>query len=230
MLHGRRGFLHPVDKELAGKEAQSAKRKQEEQIRAEEAKVSDSAALACYGEYVSTSSLESVNTELREQHSSSTMQSPMKRRCTITGAKNLISPSLAHAQDRTKVSNRAAVHIIAATVESLGHSVEELTINRKIIHQPRRTLRQKAAASVEDNFSLYILDCEVNAVVHWDGKLLPDTAGCQNKYDRLPVLVSYGGPKKLLAVSKLTSGSRKSMALAVKEALNDGNQETKLSQ
>ena len=41
-----------------------------------------------------------------------------------------------------------------------------------------------------------------------------------NKYDKLLVLVSYDGTKKLLAVPKLTSESGKSMALAVK-AWND---------
>ena len=38
--------------------------------------------------------------------------------------------------------------------------------------------------------------------MHWDGKLVPDT-------------------EKFLAIPKLTSGSRQSMAFAVREALND---------
>ena len=95
---GQIGFLRQVDKELAAKKARSAKCKQEAQIRAEEAKVSGSAAQACYEEYVSTSSSESGNTELCEQYSSSTMQSPMKWRCTITRGK--ICPALAQALDR----------------------------------------------------------------------------------------------------------------------------------
>ena len=69
--------------------------------------------------------------------------------------------------------------------------------------------------------TISVFDPEVNAVVHWDIKLLPGTAGSLNKYDRLPVLVSYGGTEKLLAVSKLTSGSGKFITLAVKEAPND---------
>ena len=59
----------------------------------------------------------------------------MKRRCTITKAKNEISPSLAKALDRTKVSDdEPAVYIFAAIVQSLGYSLEKLTINRKTIH------------------------------------------------------------------------------------------------
>ena len=50
----------------------------------------------------------------------------------------------------------------------------------------------------------------------------------QSKSDRLPVIVLYGGTEKLLAVSNLTSGSEKSMALAVKEALNDWKLEDKV--
>ena len=59
---GRRSLLRPADKEIAAKEAQSAKRKKEDQIRAEEAKVSGSAAQVCSEEYVSTSSSSEVYT------------------------------------------------------------------------------------------------------------------------------------------------------------------------
>ena len=73
----------------------------------------------------------------------------------------------------------------------------------KTIRQSRRTLRQKAAASDKHNFSRHILDPKI--VIRRDGKLLPDSTGCQSKYNRLPVLVSYNGTEKLLAVPKLTS-------------------------
>ena len=56
--------------------------------------------------------------------------------------------------------------------------------------------------------------------MHWDGKLVPDTARCHDKYDRLPMLVSRNGTENLLAIPKLMSGSIQSMAFAVKKALN----------
>ena len=59
---GRRSLFRPADKEIAAKEAQSAKRKKEDQIRAEEAKVSGSAAQVWSEEYVSTSSSSEVYT------------------------------------------------------------------------------------------------------------------------------------------------------------------------
>ena len=77
---GQRGFLRPVDKNLLQKKHQvQSVSKKSKLIPAEEAKVSDFRALACYEEYVSTSSSESDNTELCEQYSYSTMRSPMKR-------------------------------------------------------------------------------------------------------------------------------------------------------
>ena len=225
---GRRNFLLLVEKELYAKEARSAKRKQGEQTRAEKTKVLDSAAQAYYKKYVSTSSSESDDTEMCKQSSSPTMQSSKKRRCTIIKAKNVISPALAQALDRTKVSDRAAVHIIAPTTQRLGHNVQALTINRNTMRQSRRSLRQKAAAFSKDNFSLYILISEVNIVVHWDRKLLSDIEGSQKKYNWLPVLVSYNDTEKLLAVPKLTSVSEKDMVLAVKETLNDWKLENKV--
>jgi hypothetical protein len=60
-------------------------------------------------------------------------------------------------------------------------------------------------------------------VVHWDGKLLPDTTG-QNidHVDRLPVLLSslVDGKTKLLGVPKLNSGSGQAAADAVLDLLN----------
>jgi len=58
----------------------------------------------------------------------------------------------------------------------------------------------------------YNLCCPI--VVHWDGKILPEIFG-QGKVDRLPVLVSGDGTKKLLGVPKLAAGTRKQEAEAV---------------
>jgi len=214
---GRRGFLGSIDKKLAAKEARVAKRKQEEQARTEKAKLTAST-VQMYQEDIYVSSSASEN----EQSCSSEYPSPKKRgRSSITRPKAVISSALAQALDRTKVSDRAAVHVIAATAHSLGHNADELAISRSTIRRSRRTLRQETATSSKANFSLGVLDPGVNFVVHWDGKLLSDTSGSQDKYDRLPVLVSYDGTEKLLSVPKLANASGQSMALEVKKSLDD---------
>ena len=49
------------------------------------------------------------------------------------GRKTVVNPELAAALDRTKVSDRKAVFVIAETAKSLGHNIDELALNRDSI-------------------------------------------------------------------------------------------------
>ena len=120
--------------------------------------------------------------------------------------------------DRTKISDRNAVHLLAATAQSLGHNVEDLAINRTTIKDSRRKIRLQEASILKSNMKI---DEEAAAIVHWDGKILPDTAGGKDFYDRLPIMISYGKDEKLLSVPKLGSDTGYSMANAVNEALTE---------
>lgn len=54
--------------------------------------------------------------------------------------------------------------------------------------------------------------------IHWDGKIMPDLTGIE-KVERLPILVSTMGEKKLLEIPKITNGTGQIMAQAAYSAI-----------
>ena len=128
---------------------------------------------------------------------------------------NIVTPSLAAALDRTKLSDRKAAFVLTEAAKSLGHNVEELNINRFSIHRHQESHRMNFARSVQDKF-----DPTVSLTVHWDGKLIPASTG-KDQMDRLPVLVSGLGVDQLLAVTKLGRGTGAAQADAVVNALQE---------
>ncbi|KAG7165332.1 hypothetical protein Hamer_G007137 [Homarus americanus] len=149
----------------------------------------------------------SSSSESEEQVNSSASEcSPKKSKPGKPRAKNIMSPVLAKALDRTKISDRDAVHLIAAAAQTSGHNVEDIAVNRKTIRQSRMKLRVQSFKSAKEQFILN-LDPTILLVVHWDGKLLPETAGGKETYDRLPIIVSYEENEQLLNVSKLPNGT-----------------------
>ncbi|KAG7160455.1 hypothetical protein Hamer_G001712 [Homarus americanus] len=150
----------------------------------------------------------SSSSESEEQVNSSASECspPKKSKPGKPRAKNIMSPVLAKALDRTKISDRDAVHLIAAAAQTLGHNVEDIAVNRKTIRQSRMKLRVQSFKSAKEQFILN-LDPTIPLVVHWDGKLLPETAGGKETYDRLPIIVSYEENEQLLNVSKLPNGT-----------------------
>lgn len=142
----------------------------------------------------------------------STIQTPAKRK---RGRRSVLTPHLAAALDRTKVSDRKAVFVIAETAKSFGHNIDDLALNRDTIRKLRVQHRTQRSADIKAEFR-----GNIPLVVHWDGKLIPDLIG-KEKVDRLPVLVSGEGTSQLLTVAKLPSGTGKAQAAAVFEAIED---------
>ncbi|CAI6374941.1 unnamed protein product [Macrosiphum euphorbiae] len=107
------------------------------------------------GENISNKSLDIGNTsEFLDLH---TFQS--------RGKKNFITPKLAIALDRCKISDRDAVHILTATVEAFGIHVNDLILNRTSINRIRQRLRKDRADQLRKEFNT----SEVGpVVVHWD--------------------------------------------------------------
>lgn len=101
-------------------------------------------------------------------------------------------------------------------VNEVGCSTSSTILSKSTIHRQRLKFRCEAATQIKDDFR------PSKAVVHWDGKLLPDLTGVDTEQvDRLPVLLSFlvDGSTKLLGVPKLTSGSGKAATEAVLEYL-----------
>ncbi|KAG0720563.1 hypothetical protein GWK47_048255 [Chionoecetes opilio] len=139
--------------------------------------------------------------------------SPPKRLRT-RGTKSVLSPDLVGALDRTGVSSRQALRIVAATASSLGHDPQELVLNPESIRQARAKYRSTLAKDIKETFSPF-----TPLTVHWDGKILPQDDGTRAK--RLAILVTGEGVEKLLGVPKLHSGTGDAAATAVFEALED---------
>ena len=77
----------------------------------------------------------------------------------------IVTPTLAATLDRTKISNRKAVFVLAEAAKSLDHDIEELNINRSSVHRHRESHRINFARFVQDKFYP-----TVSLTVHWDGK------------------------------------------------------------
>ena len=142
--------------------------------------------------------------------STSSAPPPRKRRAT----RGVVSAQLASALDRTKVSNRAAVHVVSATAASLGHNPGELVLNRESIRRARLKVRKEMAEEIRMKFSP-----TVPLVVHWDGKIVKDEGG--DKVERIAIIVSGEGVDKLLAVPRLDTGTGRAQADAVLDTLRD---------
>lgn len=133
--------------------------------------------------------------------------------------KAIIDAQLAGWLDRHKVSDRAAVGVLAGAANSLGQPLEELALNRSTVRRQRKAHRQAQASSYRGSFTP-----EGPLVVHWDGKMMPDLTGHES-VDRLPVLVS--GPCEtsptLLKVPRIASGTGLNQATIVSSCLQDWN-------
>jgi hypothetical protein len=138
---------------------------------------------------------------------------PVKKRAT----KNVVTPGLAAALDRTQTSSRNATYVLSELASGLGHDVSDLNINRTSIQRARSTHRANAAHVIKSEF-----DASVPLTVHWDGKLMEDLTTNEH-VDRLPVLVSGVGVEKLLGVPKLSSSTGVAQADAVVGCLEDWN-------
>ena len=74
---------------------------------------------------------------------------------------------LAGALDRTKISDRNATYIIAATAKSLGHDLKDIVCDRMSIHRERSKFRKEIAEGLKEEFKP-----TVPLMIHWDGSFV----------------------------------------------------------
>lgn len=205
---GRRGYMANVDNELILKEDRKRKREVEQEARLQT-------------ELGRKKQLTVV--ELGSSNSSSDESSELEHSFSHTGRKtkrtqkHIVTPALVMALDRTKMSDRSAVMVLAATASSLREDIDDIVISRSTLRRQRRAIREKISNDIKQTFISH-----VPLTIHWDGKIMPDITGNEN-VDRLPILVSGGGKSKLLGVPKLASGSGEHVADAVVKCLQDWN-------
>jgi len=67
----------------------------------------------------------------------------LRRKNLRRATKNIITPGLAAALDRTGISSRRATFVLTEAAKSLGHQTEDIAINRMSIHRQRKQHRAK---------------------------------------------------------------------------------------
>lgn len=202
---GRQGKMAGVDEKWCEKEGRRAKRKLEEEKRAEREKESRD-------KRTTSAVLEDSTSSSSADPSPSA--SPAKR--TPHRKMKVITPDVAAALDRSQISVRGAMQALVPFATQLGANVEQLSISPSTIHRNRRQHREGRAVEIRRSFSP-----TVPLTLHWDGKLMPSlTDG--NLVDRLPILVSGEGVSKLLAVPA-TSGKAEPTTTTILNTLGDWN-------
>lgn len=213
---GRHGTMIGVDKSLEIRENVLLNRKDKAESRKRKSD-SDIEILDMIVELESSSGSSAAEDTDNEEPVATQSAKPSTASTPKRGRKQVMSPSLNTTLDRSGISDRKAMMIVSETAKSLGHNIEDLTLNRSSIRRKRRQDRQSEAKYIQDTF-----DPTVPLTVHWDGKLLPDLTGSE-KVDRLPVIVSgYGvSHSQLLSVPKIPSGSGQQQAHAVERTLHE---------
>ena len=97
--------------------------------------------------------------------------------------------------------------ITASVLNTAGVPASTVSLSKSSIHRQRQKQRQKSAQEIRQGFS------STKYVVHWDGKLLPDTDESTQLVERMAVLLnsSEDSSTKLLGVPKLLSGTGKQL-------------------
>lgn len=133
------------------------------------------------------------------------------------GSEEVITEKLSVLLDRCNISDRDAVRIIAATAEALGYDPQNLVVSRSSIRLRRQRFRQQRTKLIRSRFKNSDLEC---AVVHWDGKLMPDVLSKKN-VDRLAILITCGDEEQLIGVPVLENSTGITLAKAVFSAVEE---------
>jgi hypothetical protein len=80
--------------------------------------------------------------------STATSSQATKRR----SKKSVMTPVLSAALDRSKLSDRKATYVLAAAAQSLGHDINDYSINRSSIHRQRELIREGLAKNLKKEF------------------------------------------------------------------------------
>ncbi|KAL4148952.1 hypothetical protein QTP88_003082 [Uroleucon formosanum] len=131
------------------------------------------------------SSESSDSSELETNISLEIEPTPEKKKC--RGKMNFITQKLAGALDRCQLSIRDSVYVLQATLEALKLNVKECVINQTSIHRSREIYRRERSELIKLRFKESVPNY---VVVHWDGKLLPDTKIRNKTVERLPIVIT----------------------------------------
>ncbi|XP_044596981.1 uncharacterized protein LOC123273608 [Cotesia glomerata] len=133
------------------------------------------------------------------------------------GVINIMTENVVATLDNCKVSYRNSVRIISAISEALQFDVNSLILNKTSFNEQRKKIREQKAIKIKNLFG----DVQLTAaILHWDGKLIPDSISCK-QMDRVPILISNSGIEKLLSVPALPNGKGITQAEEIYSVLHD---------
>lgn len=128
----------------------------------------------------------------------------------------MLTPRLAAALDKCKVSEADAVHLSAAFLEAVSLNISDYIINRTSIRKKRAMYREERRSELKEKF------CKLNTssiTIHWDTKLLENVSG--KKEDRLAVIGTGLNIEQLLGVPIVSSGTGFNISSAVFDILEE---------
>lgn len=120
----------------------------------------------------------------------------------VRGSINILTDEVVAALDSCKIPYRGSVRLASALAVAMGIDPHDLILNKTSFHETRSKVRKQMA----ENIKILFGTTEVHiAVIHWDGKLIPDSMSC-GRVERLPILIIYNGQEELLGVPALSQG------------------------
>ena len=203
---GRRGTMAGVDLLRARKEKCRIERKERTEKWIKKQKLE----MSTFNQRDDEDSSEgTTDSELKPTQSTEIEKEIVRKR----GRKNVLTPDVLSALDRTKTSCSKAVHTMSAVLHASQQKVEEFNINRSSIHRARQKNRCQVAEKIRQHFNP-----QIPLTLHFDGKMMKDVTG-DEKVDRLPILVSGAGFEHLLAIPKLSSSTGANIANALMDTV-----------
>ncbi|XP_074108503.1 uncharacterized protein LOC141533487 isoform X1 [Cotesia typhae] len=120
----------------------------------------------------------------------------------LRGTINIVTEDVIAVFDSCNISYRESVRLTSALAPAMGVDPRDLVLNKSSFHEMRSNLRKKMAEKITLLFNETEIDA---AVIHWDGKLIPDSMTCK-RIERLPVLITCNGQEKILGIPALPDG------------------------
>ncbi|KYN05953.1 hypothetical protein ALC62_03109, partial [Cyphomyrmex costatus] len=136
---------------------------------------------------------------------------------------NIVTTNVAAALDRCNISDRKGAFIISACAKALGCTLDDISISRSTIKRQREKARTESSVLIKQNFKP-----DEWLVVHWDGKILPETSGTSIHVDKLAITVSGANSDKLLGIISLERSTGEAQADAVIGMLKKWNLESRI--
>lgn len=132
--------------------------------------------------------------------------------------KELLTPRLAAALDKCKVSERDSLHLIMAFMEAVSLDPSTFVINRTSIRRQRSYFRKVYTEKIKENFSK--LNTQV-MTLHWDTKLLNNLTG--EPVERLSIIGTSTNIEQLLGVPEIPDATGNEIASALYDTLKVWN-------